>query len=290
MVTFGSLPVVLGDPVQIDAPVPEPAGEFHPLPQRGTAAHPHRGGSRASGEWLFSVQDNGIGIEPQYAEKVFGIFKCLQPRDKYPGSGMGLAICRKIVTPPRRPHLGRKRLGQGRQFQIHAAPVAPAIYADALRRRESSQPISALRATAHRQPRARDSPPRPLDGLRLRQRQARPQRPRFLQLQYVRGRPWQSRLVLLRRSAPPHQTARSDHARLHARERRRARAAHSRARVRTARPRPRLRRDGHGGRPRRPAAHAGHRRDARPAGLRPAAASSLEHRDDEPQLRGDRRH
>lgn len=50
------------------------------------------------GSWLFSVRDNGIGIDPQYAEKVFGIFKSLQPREKGAGTGMGLAICRRIVT------------------------------------------------------------------------------------------------------------------------------------------------------------------------------------------------
>jgi PAS domain S-box-containing protein len=48
-------------------------------------------------DWLFAVADNGVGIEPQFTERVFGIFKRLHSRDN-PGTGMGLAICRKIVS------------------------------------------------------------------------------------------------------------------------------------------------------------------------------------------------
>jgi len=57
----------------------------------------HISADEGDGEWRFTVRDNGIGISPQHAEQVFGLFQRLHARDKYPGNGIGLTICKKTV-------------------------------------------------------------------------------------------------------------------------------------------------------------------------------------------------
>jgi PAS domain S-box-containing protein len=97
VITTSGLPRITGDPVQM-------ARLFQNLlvnsiKYRSTETPCIHVSAVIGGDnWVFSVRDNGIGIDPQYAEKVFGIFKCLDPRDRRSGSGMGLAICRKIVS------------------------------------------------------------------------------------------------------------------------------------------------------------------------------------------------
>jgi PAS domain S-box-containing protein len=95
-VSVGPLPTVLADATQLAQLFQNLIGNA--IKYRNKRRPEIGVDARSNGnEWVFSVQDNGIGIEPQYFERVFQMFQRLHTRKDYSGTGIGLAICRKIV-------------------------------------------------------------------------------------------------------------------------------------------------------------------------------------------------
>ena len=76
----------------------------------------HISAAEQSGHWVFSVKDNGIGFDPVYNEQVFGIFKRLHTSKQYSGTGMGLAICQRIVQRYRGRIWANSEIGKGSEF------------------------------------------------------------------------------------------------------------------------------------------------------------------------------
>ena len=117
------LPAVMGDSAQLIQLFQNLLTNAIRFTRQGHPPLIHVSAQRQRDEWQIAVRDQGIGIDPKYFGKLFVPFRRLHPRDQYPGTGIGLAICKKIVQR----HGGRiwveSTLGEGSTFSF-TIPVA----------------------------------------------------------------------------------------------------------------------------------------------------------------------
>jgi len=96
VITHDPLPTVVADASQLAQLLQNLIGNAVKF-RSEEPLHVHVSAEQKGNEWVFSVRDNGIGIDPEYADRIFIVFQRLHNRDEYPGTGIGLAICKKIV-------------------------------------------------------------------------------------------------------------------------------------------------------------------------------------------------
>lgn len=118
LITVDSLPTVLADAGEMRQLLQNLIGNALKFRVEGRRSAIHIGARHEKDEWVLQVRDNGIGIPPEQRERIFLIFQRLHGREEYPGTGIGLAICKKIVDR----HGGRiwveSELGKGSTFFI----------------------------------------------------------------------------------------------------------------------------------------------------------------------------
>jgi PAS domain S-box-containing protein len=126
VVTTDPLPTVVGDATQLTQLLQNLVGNAIKYRNQETPKL-HISARQSDDEWIFSVKDNGIGIDPQYADRIFIIFQRLHTRRDYSGTGIGLAICKKIVEL----HQGRiwveSQVGQGSIFYFTLPATQPNV-------------------------------------------------------------------------------------------------------------------------------------------------------------------
>jgi PAS domain S-box-containing protein len=114
VITVDPLPTVLGDSTQLIQLFQNLIGNA--IKYRRNTPHIHIFAEQQDREWLFRVSDNGIGMDPRQLERIFDIFQRLHTRDEYPGTGIGLTICKKIVEGFRGRIWAESKPGEGSTF------------------------------------------------------------------------------------------------------------------------------------------------------------------------------
>src|SRR6202045_1781346 len=118
LVTHDPLPTVPADEMQLIQLFQNLVGNAIKYQNPGIP-RVHISAARNGGKkWIFSVQDNGLGIDPQYFEKIFGVFQRLHKREEFAGTGIGLAICKKIVEGHGGSISVESQLGRGSTFRF----------------------------------------------------------------------------------------------------------------------------------------------------------------------------
>ena len=97
VITYDALGSVKGDKIQIVMLFQNLIANAIKFRKKEANPSIHVSSSILDGQKTYCVEDNGIGIDPSYYEKIFVIFKRLHTREEYPGTGIGLAVCKKIV-------------------------------------------------------------------------------------------------------------------------------------------------------------------------------------------------
>ena len=97
VVTRGKLPTILADQEQLTQLFGNLISNGIKFQNGQSSPRVHAEATHQPSAWHFTVRDNGIGIDPQYNDRIFVLFQRLHSQNEYPGTGIGLAICKKIV-------------------------------------------------------------------------------------------------------------------------------------------------------------------------------------------------
>ena len=121
LVTHDLMPTVLADQMQLVQLFQNLVGNAIKYQNPGIPRIHISAARNGAKKWIFSVKDNGLGIEPQYFDKIFGMFQRLHKREEFTGTGIGLAICKKIVERHGGSISVESQLGLGSTFRFALA-------------------------------------------------------------------------------------------------------------------------------------------------------------------------